>query len=169
MKIDRKNMIDAIEYEVPFDFINNRIKTQTVMNNNLITIGAFFFVFSFLFQIGSRDELTVIFISIALLFLIIPFVNRKKVVIITTLDGNNIELYFNNHNKQEVINYANDIINAANNYLLNKYSKIDRSLAIEPQIENIQYLLNREIITEERFEALKNQLLGRENKSSIGF
>jgi hypothetical protein len=68
-----------------------------------------------------------------------------------------------------VIDYANQIIDAANNYLLKKFSKIDRSLAIEPQIENIQFLLNREIITEEKFETLKNQLLGRENKSSIGF
>ena len=55
------------------------------------------------------------------------------------------------------------------NYLLKKYSKVDRALPIEPQLENIQYLLNRDIITEEKFESLKNQLLGTENKKSIGF
>lgn len=169
LKIERKNMFDAVEYEVPFDLINNKIKIQTIINNNLITVGAFFFAFSFLFQIGSKNELTAIFISIGLLFIFVPFVNRKKVITIATFDGNNIELYFNNRNKQEVIDYANQVIDAANNYLLKKFSKIDRSLAIEPQIENIQYLLNREIITEEKFEMLKNQLLGRENKSSIGF
>lgn len=162
-------MFDAVEYEVPFDLINNKLKIQTIINNNLITVGIFFFAFSFLFQLGSRDELTVIFISIGLLFIFLPFVNRKKVITIATFDGNNIELYFNNSNKQEVTDYANQIIDAANRYLLKKFSKIDRSLAIEPQIENIQYLLNREIITEEKFEELKNQLLGRENKSSIGF
>ena len=65
--------------------------------------------------------------------------------------------------------YANEIISASENYLLKKYSKVDRTLPIEPQLENIQYLLNREIITEEKFESLKIQLLGTENKKSIGF
>ena len=169
LRIERKNMFDVVEYEIPFDHLNNKIKTQIIINNNLIIVGVFFFVFSFLFQIGPNDELTAIFISIGLICIILPFINRKKVITITSLDGNNIELYFNKRNKQEVTDYANKIIKAGNEYLLNKYSKIDRSLAIEPQIENIQYLLNREIITEERFESLKNQLLGRENKSSIGF
>jgi len=25
LKIDRKNMFDAIEYEIPFDYVNNKI------------------------------------------------------------------------------------------------------------------------------------------------
>lgn len=169
LKIDRKNMFDAIEYEIPFDYVNNKIKTQTIINNNLIITGIFFFVFSFLFQLGENDELTAIFLIIAVLLIILPFINRKKVITISTLDGNNIELYFNNKNKQQVTDFANEIISAADNYLLKKYSKVDRALPIEPQLENIQYLLNRDIITEEKFESLKNQLLGTENKKSIGF
>jgi hypothetical protein len=169
LKIVRKNMFDEIEYEIPFDHLNNKIKIQTIINNNLLFIGFFFIVLGFLFQLGANDELTIIFVSFGVLFLILPFINRKKVITIITLDGNNIELYFNNSNKLQVTDYANEIIDAANNYLLKKYSKIDRSLPIEPQIENIQYLLNREIISEENFETLKNQLLGTENKKSIGF
>ena len=65
--------------------------------------------------------------------------------------------------------YSNEIINASNNFLLKKYSKIDRSLPIEPQLHNLQFLLNREIFSDEVFESLKNQLLGTENKTSIGF
>lgn len=162
-------MFDAIEYEIPFDHLNNKVTTQTVINNNLIVVGIFFFFFSFLFQLGENDDLTLIFISIGLLLMIIAFLNRKRVITITTMDGNNIELYFKNDNKQEVTDYADEIIEAANNYLLKKYSKIDRALPIEPQIENIQYLLNREIITDENFESLKNQLLGKDNISAIGF
>ena len=169
LKIERKNMFDAIEYEIPFDHLGNKIKTQTIVNNNLIIVGIFFFIFSFLFQLGTNDELTIIFLVIGLLFIIFPFINRKKVISVPTLDGQNIELYFRISNKQQVTNYANEIISAADNYLLKKYSKVDRVLPIEPQLENIQYLLNREIITEDKFESLKNQLLGIENKKSIGF
>jgi hypothetical protein len=169
LKIARKNIFDAIEYEIPFDHLNNKIKTQTIINNNLLATGFFFIVLGLLFQLGSNDVLTIIFVSFGILFLILPFINRKKVITITSLDGNNIELYFNKSNKVRVTEYANEIIEAANNYLLKKYSKIDRSLPIEPQIENIQFLLNREIISDESFETLKNQLLGTENKKSIGF
>ena len=169
LKIERKNIFDAIEYEIPFDYINNKLKVQTIINNNLIILGIFFIVFSILFQIGPNDELTFIFFSVGLLFIILSFINRKKVVTITTFGENNVELYFNDRNKQEVVEYANSIIQAADNYFLKKYSKVDRSLPIEPQLENIQFLLNREIISEDNFETLKNQLLGRDSKSSIGF
>jgi ABC-type multidrug transport system fused ATPase/permease subunit len=169
LKIERRNMFDAIEYEIPFEFIHNKIKIQTIINNNLIIVGAFFILFSLLFQIGPNDELTIIFFSIGLLFIIVSFINRKKVVTMTTLDGNKIELYFTNQNKEEVVEYANAIIKASDNFLLHKFSKIDRLLPIEPQIDNIQFLLNREIISEEKFETLKNQILGKENQTSIGF
>ena len=169
LKISKKKSFDAIEYEIPFELINNKIRTQTVVNNNLIYTGAFFFLFSLLFQIGPNDELTLIFMIIGLAFIITPFINRKKVITILTLDGNNIELYFNNNNKEDVMAYANEIIQASDNFLLKKYSKVDRLLPIEPQLEGIQYLLQREIISEDTFENFKNQLLGTENKSAIGF
>ena len=169
LKIDRKNMFEAIEYEIPFDHFGNKIKIQTIVNNNLIFIGIFFFVFSFLFQLGTNGELTIIFLAIGLIFIILPFINRKKVISVPTLDGNNVELYFKSSNKKQVTEYAYEIIAAADNYLLKKFSKVDRTLPIEQQLENIQYLLNREIISDEKFDSLKNQLLGTENKKSIGF
>lgn len=169
LKINRKHMFEAVEYEIPFYLINNNLKTQTIINNNVIIVGVFFFAFSFLFLIGDNEGLTLLFILIAFLFITIPFFNRKKVISISCADGHLIELFFNHRNKLEVTEYARSIIDAANNFLLHKYGKIDRLLPIEPQIENIQYLLNREIITEENFENLKNQLLGTENKKSIGF
>jgi hypothetical protein len=169
LKIQRRNIFDAIEYEIPFDLINNKLKVQTIINNNSIIVGVFFIIFSFLFQFGEKDELTIIFLFFGFLFIIIPFINRKKVITITAFNGDNIELYFNKGNKDEVLSYAHSIISAADEYLLNKLGKIDRLLPVEPQLENIQYLLNREIISDENFEALKNQLLGKDYKSSIGF
>lgn len=169
LKIERKNLFDSVEYKIPFDQISNQLKTQTIINNNLVVIGIFFIVFSLFFQLGPNDELTIIFFSIGLLITVVSFINRKKVVTITSFIEGDIELYFNNQNREEVVEYAHSIIRAADNYLLTKLSKVDRSMPIEPQLENIQYLLNREIINEETFETLKNQLLGKDNQQSIGF
>ncbi len=169
LKIDRKNLFDGIEYEIPFDLIHNKYIIQTTINNSLITTGIFLIFFSFLFLTGSIPELTLILMCFGISFIILSFINRRKVISISTMDGNSIELYFNDRNKQEIVDYANEILDSANKYLVNKYSKVDRSLPIDRQLENIQFLLNREIISEDDFESLKNRLLGNENKTSIGF
>lgn len=168
IKIERKHMFEAVEYEMPFDVVTNKTTTQTIINNNMIVLGLFIFGISLLFLFGTNSDFTFILMFISFLLIIISFLNRKKVITIVTMDGNNIELYFTASNKDEVSAYAKEIINAANHFLLKKYSKIDKALPIDPQIENIQYLLSREIISEEQFESLKNQLLGTE-KRSIGF
>lgn len=169
LKIERKNIFDAIEFEIPFDLIHNKIKIQTVINNNLIFTGFFILFIGALFLLGSNDELMVILLSVGFLLIIMAFLGRKKIITIFTMEENGIELFFNEKNKNEVVEYSNKIIDASNNYLLKKYSKVDRSLPIESQLDNYQFLLNREIISDEDFEVLKNQLLGTENKTSIGF
>lgn len=169
LKIDRKGLLDRIEYEIPFDNIHNKKKIQTQINNNLVITGLFFFVFSFLFLLGTAEELTAIFLSIGVIFVLTAFINRKKTVTIATYTGDEITLYFNNKNKEDVVEFSDKIIEASNNYLMKKYGKIDRALPVEQQIDNLQFLRNREIITENHYEALKDELLGREGKSAIGF
>ena len=169
LKIERKNIFDAIEFEIPFDLIHNKIKIQTVINNNLIFTGLFILFIGALFWLGSNDELMVILLSVGFLLIVMAFLGRKKIITIFTMEENGIELFFNEKNKNEVVEYSLKIIDASNNYLLKKYSKVDRSLPIESQLDNYQFLLNREIISDEDFEVLKNQLLGTENKTSIGF
>ena len=169
LKIHKRGLLDEIEYEIPFDNIHNKQTIQTQINNNLVVTGLFFVVFSFLFLLGTAKELTVIFLAIGVLFVLVAFINRRKTVTIPTYAGETIMLFFNKKNKLEVVGFSKRIIDASNSYLLRKYSKIDRDLPIEPQIEHLQFLLNREIISEKHFETLKNQLLGRDGKSSIGF
>jgi hypothetical protein len=169
VKVHKKGVFDEIEYEIPFDSVHHKKTIQTEINNNLLVTGFFFLTFSLLFLLGTAEQLTVIFFSLGLIMVVISFINRKKTVTIPSYTGQSIILYFNKNNKQEVIDFSQRIIDASNNYLLKKYSKVDRALPIEPQIEHLQFLLNREIITEEHFETLKNQLLGRNSKSSIGF
>lgn len=169
LKVERKGLFDAIEYEIAFDNIHNMKTIQKQINNNLVVTGFFFFVFSFLFLLGSSQQLTVIFLTIGVILVLMAFINRKKIITIATYAGEGVTLYFSNKNKTEVLEFANKIIEASNSYFLSKYSKIDRALPIDQQIDHLQFLRNREIITEDHFEILKNQLLGRDGISTIGF
>lgn len=169
LSIERKSLFESLQHQISFEQIDSKRRIQTITNVNLIFVGLFFFLFGLLFQTGPNDELTFIFIGISLVFFLCAVIGRKKVITIITFGGESIELYFTDGNKNEVNEFAIEIITAANAFLLSKYSKVDKDLAIEPQLDQIQFLRNREIITEQQYGTLKNQLLGRENKSSIGF
>jgi hypothetical protein len=169
LKIEKRSLLDSIEYEVPFENIHNKKRIQTNTNDNLLVIAFFLLIIGLLFLFGSNSEISSIALIGGTFFLTLALITRKKTVTILTYDGNNIELPFNQKNKPEVLEFSNKIIDASNHFLLNKYSKIDKSLPVEGQLSKLEYLRDREILTDEDFENLKNQLVGKDNKGSIGF
>lgn len=169
LKISKRNLFDEIEYEISLEQIENKKKLEVKTNSNLFIIGLFVFGIGIFFLSGSIIEMTEICSLISIVLVIASFIDKKRVITIGTYQGENITLYFTSKNKQEVIDFAEQIFQASKGFLLNKYSKIDRALPIQPQLDNIQFLRNREVISEEDYNFLKNQLLGRENKSYIGF
>lgn len=168
LHIHRKNFFDEIEYDVSFEQIGNKKKIQ-VLTSNLFYIGIFIFVFGLCFVLASIPETAAVLVFLSSIFIVVAFFTKTKTITVATYQGEDIVLFFNNTNKQEVSEFADLIIESSNNFLFRKYGKIDKDLPIEPQLDNIEFLRNREVITEEQYVTLKNQLLGRSNKSSIGF
>ncbi len=169
VRINRKTLFESVEYEISYEHIANKKKIQSTINNNSLFIAACLVILGTLFLLGSLSEISPLLIIIGLVILAITFITRKRTITIACFDGNIIELYFTNKNKSEITAFAHQIIDSSNSFLLNKYSKVDKDLPIDNQLSNLDFLLNREIITEEEFENLKNQLLGRNTKSKIGF
>jgi len=169
LKICKKTFFDSMEYEISFEKLDNKIKIRTTVRNGLLIIAFFFTFLGLLFLTGTDSNLTGTFFMLAITFFAVSFLTKKKTITIASYDGDDIIFYFTKSNKENVIDFANLIIKSGNTYLLNKYGKIDKALPIENQLANLDFLRNKEIITEDHFENLKNQLLGRENKSSIGF
>lgn len=169
LKIYTKTIFNSIEYDLPLEQVSNKKVIETKFNDGVFITGLFFSLFGLLFQLGPNDQLTITFITIGVIFFSAAFIGRKKVITIPTADGINITLFFKISNKEEILSIADTIINASNDFLLNKYAKIDKALPVAPQMEGIQFLRNREIISEEQYESLKNQLLGRDYEPKIGF
>ena len=169
LKISRRGILDSSEYEISFEHIHNKKRVQTETNNNLLFLGFFCLVLGFLFSLGSNMEIMIILFVFAAIFLIGALLTRQSTVTILTYSAENICFYYNKRNKQSILNYADEVIAASNAYLYNKYSKVDPAMPIEDQVKNLNFLRDRSVITQEQFDQLKDQLLGRSHKSAVGF
>ena len=169
LKVEKRTLLDSVEYEVPFEQIHNKKRIQTTTNNNLLVIAFTLLVIGLLFQLGPNTEVSITLSICAAIFLGWALVTRQRVITIPTYSGDMIELFFNKRNKAEVLEFSNRIIEASNSFLLSKYGKVDRDLPLEGQLANLNLLRDRNIITTDEFEKLKNQLLGRDNKGALGF
>ena len=169
LKVDLRTLFDRTEYEISYEHIDYKRKIQVIFNHGLLVSGIFAFAIGLLLVLAPNEEAALVFFIIGTVCFISAFSLKKRVVVINTYDGNKLELFFNRSNKETVVDLADEIIQSANKHLLRKYGKIDPALPIEPQINNLHFLRNREIITEDEYELLKNQLLGRTSKATIGF
>jgi len=138
------------------------------LNFGLLALALFCVVIGLLYLFGNSPEFSMVFFFSSLLFLMIAFATKLELVVIKSYGGRNIELFFNRWNRDKVIAFGDRVIDAANNFLLKKYSRVDKDLPFEHQIQNLMLLRERELLTEEKFLELKNQLLGKD-KSNIGY
>lgn len=169
LKVDKKTLLDRYEFEIPFEQIHNKMRIQTVTNNNLVVIAIAFVILASLFLLGTLSEISPLFYCVAFVFGLLSVFTRKKTATISTYTGEQIEIFFTKINKREVQEFASNIISASNLFLLKKYGKVDKALPIDSQINDLKFLRDREVIDDDQFENFKSQLLSRDNSNSIGF
>ena len=169
LKVNKRTLLDKFEFEIPFEQIHNKMKIQTITNNNLIVISASCFILATLFLLGTLSEISPLLYFAGFVFTFLVIVTRKKSITISTYIGEQIELFFTKTNRENVQEFATNIIKASNSFLLKKYGKVDKALPIDSQLNELKFLRDREVIDEEQFDNLKSQLLSRDNSNSIGF
>jgi hypothetical protein len=169
IKLTKKSVFEFLEYEVPFEQISNNKKVQSTISDGMLISAIILTIFGLLILFLSGSEGALLLIGIGIFLGTLTFLRRIRVITVHTFTGDDIMLYFNRANKDAVSDLADKIIAESISFLLRKYSRIDRALAIDPQIENLQFLRNRGILNEDEYEALKDQLLGRKGSTSIGY
>jgi hypothetical protein len=167
--IRKSSPFEFSEYELTYEVIENRKSIEIKTSFGLLTISLLSFVIGFLCFAGSYSEVSPLFFTITVLLLIIALSAKSRMVIVKSFDGRNIELYFTKRNKDDVILFIGTLIKTADKYLYKKYSKVDKDLPAEGQIERLLFLKERNLLSDEEFEELKIQLLGRTSKSNIGY
>jgi hypothetical protein len=159
---------ESQEFDIAYESMETRKTIETKVAYGLLVIVLFSLTTGGLFFLSGNYSVACVFAIIAAAVFVIALATRVKVITIKSFEGN-IELYFSNKTKGAALAFSDKIIDSANAYLLNKFSKIDRDLPIETQLQKLDFLRGKDLINEELFEQLKNQLLGRDGKNSIGY
>ena len=160
------NFLNAKEIFIPFDDILPDAITRETKTSRLflwITIASGLILSLALwdiFKIPFAVYMVVVFFSglLFVIFLLLTIFSRKYMLYITTLSGYLIDFYDKNPNKEVMSVFLETLKSKTFTYLKEKYAIIDIDLPIEKQIENLNFLKERNVISEKEYEALKEKL-----------
>jgi hypothetical protein len=171
----KKSPTEYHEFNIEYEQISIKKIIKREMNQSVL-----FFLFGFsiisiikilILLVDSTGGLgTSIFLFITLILVILTFTSWKRSIIIPNTYGeNSLILPFNDSNEKEVREFADLIIKKTKDFLIAKYAQVDKDLPRDSQFEKIMSLKDRDIISEEEFNKLKNILLDKDKDKKIGF
>ena len=160
------NFLNAKEIFIPFDeiipdAITRETKTSRLFLWLTITLG---FIFGLalwdIFRIPFGIYMVLVFFAglFSLFFLILTIFSRKHMLYITTFSGYLIGFYDKNPSEEAIEEFLEILKTKTFAYLKEKYAIIDKDLPVEKQIENLNFLKERNVITEKEYEALIEKL-----------
>ncbi|MDO9276340.1 MAG: hypothetical protein Q7T92_12430 [Lutibacter sp.] len=160
------NFLNAKEIFIPFDDILPDAITRETKTSSLflwITV-AFGLIFGLalwdIFKIPYGIYMVLEFFSglLFLFFLALTILSRKFMLYITTLSDYLIDFYDKNPSEKAMSAFLKTLKTKTFAFLKEKYAIIDIDLPVEKQIENLNFLRERNVITEKEYEALKEKL-----------
>lgn len=165
LRIREKESGELKEWTVNLDSIGYNLIYQETTRKRLYIMASFlaaFLVFITISLFLSDDfmgNLPVVIVSYVIFGLVIAlslFSPLKKVI---HLVGGTVNLTFfkDSPSMEEVSAFISEIIRLSKQQLLNKYAKIDAELPEETMFTQLNWLKNRDLLTEEEYQRLKNE------------
>jgi hypothetical protein len=160
----RKNY-EQTEWTIPFEELGfkkvyqSNPKTLNYIVVSVVTVFLLVMTSVFFFQKNSIDSATY-YVNLflwGLIAIIFSFVGKKNELFLT---GGQTSLAFlrDRPSEKQVDQFIEKLIESAKKHLKKKYTRIDKDLSEEIQLNNFYWLRNIEIITDEEYEALKKEL-----------
>ena len=107
---------------------------------------------------------------LTLLSAVITYVKSKNIVLIPTMNNGYITILKEKPNQIQFDEFLSELSSRITTYLKSKYGTLDFDLPTEPQIMNLSWLKDREIITPDEFKILKKELISKgKGDSPVGF
>ncbi|HEY9170360.1 MAG TPA: hypothetical protein VIN72_12780 [Lutibacter sp.] len=160
------NFLNAKEIFIPFDeiipdAISRETKTSRLFLWFTIILGLIFsLTIMDIFRIPFGIYMVLAFFSglFFMFFLILTIFSRKRMLYITTSSGYLIGFYDKNPSEEALDNFLETLKTKTFAYLKEKFAIIDIDLPVEKQIENLNFLKERNAITEKEYETLIEKL-----------
>jgi hypothetical protein len=166
LNLEHKNWIEEKSWQVRLDHIGNQKYYVKESNKpKILTVTIFYLfilvctsIYLFSNKHTQNESITIIVcdLVIGLIGLSLILKKGKNIVIITGGDEN-ITFYNDSKNAKELNEFIDHVINCANNYILEKYGKIDPDLPEESQLNIFRWLRDRELIDDNEYENLKKE------------
>ena len=168
--ISEKSLLKSLEYEIGLDEIDLKKTVKSELNHSLMAIGYISIIFGIIINIGGGTYIFAVLFLIGVLFIISGLIFKKRSVTILSYSSKPLILRFNKINERKVRYFSDKILDKSKEYLIKKFSRIDKDLPAENQLNGIDFLRTKDLISETEFMNLKNKLLGKkENSKPIGF
>lgn len=104
-----------------------------------------------------------------ILFLIYRLMGISKLIFIPLSNNRRINLLQDVPDRKTVDDFLEQLTQEQSAFLKLKYGDVNSKLPIDIQLDQLQWLLNRDIITIQEFGQLRKKLTGNEYSGSIGF
>jgi hypothetical protein len=170
-----KNLSRSKKYHVYFDNIPPKAQEFTTGSTGFIVaaiITAILAVFcSILILIpGAKVEWDApIFWGIMALMLWGLYFTTRKTLLLFIHNGAGLVLFKDKPSAQNVESFVKKLFQQRNNYLLKKYGRFSNEESFENKIGRLNFLRAQEVITEQEFEARREEFTGKKSTGPLGF
>ncbi|WP_316851028.1 hypothetical protein [Pedobacter agri] len=176
LQIKEKTLFSSSEYLLAYEDIGVRtFKSNKGIYGLLFSSGILVILSILLYVLKNagediEDSASLFYFGLSTILLMIFLITYKRNFYLIK-HGNvaAIEFLQNNPSKNEVYSFIEDLKAARNNFLLNKYGKLNDRFTYEQNYRNIVWLANNDVIDNSEFNRLKNQLDEESQQQKIGF
>lgn len=165
LKMTYKTSSETKEWSVNLDSIGNDILVEKKSRKGSYFLGGFFLAFGLFFlavyiaagndnlSIWAMITIGVFYLGLGALIFFTPLKNELHI----TGGFSQITFFLESPSRKEVEQFATELMVRSKKIILDRYSKIDTDIPEETMMNQLNWLRNRRLISDNEYEAKKNE------------
>lgn len=178
LNIKSRNLTSSEELNISYEEIDTSKIIKQKQTDNILLIITLIFGGFFLINLFNPDNykgegwfgVAIFLFMVTFLSGLLTYIKSKNLVLIPTLNNGHLEVLNAKPNQEQFDEFMTELSARITSFLRTKYGTIDLDMPTEPQLMNLSWLKDRDIITIDEFEKLKSDLIhnGKGN-NPVGF
>jgi hypothetical protein len=178
LKIKSRDLTSSQELNISYEEIDIKNLIKQKQTDNILLIITIVFgiilITNLLNPSNYKDEgffgVSIFLFTITLLGGLLTYAKSKNTYLVPTVKNGFLEIFKTKPNEAMVAAFVDELSIRIDQYLRSKYGTIDTDMPTEPQLLNLQWLKEREVLSAAEFEDLKSKLIkGIKRENLVGF